>query len=105
MMKQKTVLEIRVAIALTLITLAFLAVVIPGGLAIYSLVAPDDSVLSRELPFDLCLIDGKPMTPELDYIGHGTHSGLVLKYINTDGDLVLLSEDEPIGKYEGDFCR
>lgn len=57
------------------------------------------------LPSDICLIDGKPLMPELDYIGYGSPNGLVLKYVNTGGDLVMLVEDELIAVYEGDFCR
>ncbi len=55
------------------------------------------------LPSDICMIDGKPLTPELDIAGQGT---LVLKYINIHGDLVLLmgGSDKPFGIYEGDFC-
>jgi hypothetical protein len=58
----------------------------------------------RALPSDICMVGGKPLMPELDYIGYGSPPGLVLKYVNTDGDLVLLVEDELIGIYEGDFC-
>lgn len=64
-----------------------------------------DPAMSHKLPDDLCVIDGKPLTPELDYIGYGSHPGPVLKYTNTDGDLMMLVDDQIIGMYEGDFCH
>jgi hypothetical protein len=63
-----------------------------------------DPATPRALPSDLCVIDGKPLMPELDYICYGSSPGLVLKYINTNGDLVLLGEKQILGVYEGDFC-
>lgn len=63
-----------------------------------------DPAMPRALPADLCVINGKPLVPELDYIGYGSSPGLVLKYINTDGNLVLLGEKQILGVYEGDFC-
>jgi hypothetical protein len=59
------------------------------------------------LPSDICMIDGEPLTPELDHIDHGSvgRTGLALKYVNSAGDLVMLVDDQIIGIYEGDFCR
>lgn len=65
-------------------------------------ISPD---VPRVLPSDLCEIDGRPLMPELDYIGYGNPPGLVLKYVNQEGDLVLLLEGQVKGIYEGDFCR
>lgn len=62
---------------------------------------------TRALPSDICMIEGKPLMPELDYVDHGARpvQGLVLKYINANGDLVMMGNEEIIGMYEGNFCQ
>ena len=65
----------------------------------------NEPVIPRALPSDICMIDGKPLIPELEIIGYGNPNGLVLKYVNTAGDLVLLVDDKPHAVYEGDFCN
>jgi hypothetical protein len=65
----------------------------------------NNTVAGRSLPLDICWVGDEMKMPDFGFVGQGVPHGVEMVYINSDGDIVVMVEDDLKAVYEGDFCK